>query len=223
VKHSNFRADSLAYEAGFDSSRRPPNREMYDQSHHSAAAAAALLQGWPDSRMEVLCLVLTTTGREPKQLVINMINPLRPENAGCGRSTRAASARFREKIKGIQPDIVHGQGTEREWAMAAALVRFSKRHPLHGIMRQQARRLRFAPGSYLLAGVATGKRLRSIARRSALHIHLPEDCIRRAGQKPGRAKSVAGGFLGRQAAFSKPVRPVLLNVGYVCQRKRAGN
>jgi glycosyltransferase involved in cell wall biosynthesis len=52
---------------------------------------------------------------------------------GCAQATR-------KLLKEIQPDIVHGQGTERDCAMAAVLSGFANIITLHGNMRVHARR-----------------------------------------------------------------------------------
>jgi glycosyltransferase involved in cell wall biosynthesis len=52
---------------------------------------------------------------------------------GCAQATR-------NLLKEIQPDIVHGQGTERDCAMAAVLSGYPNIITLHGNMRIHARR-----------------------------------------------------------------------------------
>ena len=51
---------------------------------------------------------------------------------GCVRATR-------KKIREIQPDIVHGQGTEADCAMSAVFSGFPNVLTLHGNMRAVAR------------------------------------------------------------------------------------
>ena len=52
---------------------------------------------------------------------------------GCAQATRSL-------LKEIQPDIVHGQGTERDCAMSAVLSGYPNILTLHGNMRVHARR-----------------------------------------------------------------------------------
>lgn len=60
---------------------------------------------------------------------------------GWGKSLFLGCAQATKKLlKEIQPDIVHGQGTERDCAMAAVLSGFPNIITLHGNMRVHARR-----------------------------------------------------------------------------------
>lgn len=60
---------------------------------------------------------------------------------GCAQATR-------KLLKEIQPDIVHGQGTERDCAMAAVLSGYPNIITLHGNMRIHARRLEHRKSIY---------------------------------------------------------------------------
>src|SRR5205823_257675 len=66
---------------------------------------------------------------------------LRSGYQGCIRAVR-------KKLKEIQPDIVHGQGTERDCALSAVLSGFPNVVTLHGNMAELARLLRARFGSY---------------------------------------------------------------------------
>jgi glycosyltransferase involved in cell wall biosynthesis len=60
---------------------------------------------------------------------------------GCIRAVRA-------KLREIQPDIVHGQGTERDCAICAAFSGFPNVLTIHGNMRLVAKFLRAKPLTY---------------------------------------------------------------------------
>ena len=60
---------------------------------------------------------------------------------GCIRAVRRA-------LRQLQPDIVHGQGTERDCAVSAVLSGFPNVVTIHGNMRQIARLNRAAPFSH---------------------------------------------------------------------------
>jgi hypothetical protein len=47
-----------------------------------------------------------------------------------------------EKLKDIQPDIVHGQGTERDCAIRAVFSGYPNVIPIHGNMAELARLFR---------------------------------------------------------------------------------
>jgi glycosyltransferase involved in cell wall biosynthesis len=60
---------------------------------------------------------------------------------------------MRKKLQQLQPDIVHGQGTEADNGLGAVFSGFPNVVTIHGNMRELARVFRSAPGSYLwLAG-----------------------------------------------------------------------
>ena len=60
---------------------------------------------------------------------------------GMGRSLFAGAIKAtREVIRAIKPDIVHGQGTERECALAAVFSGYPNVLTLHGNMRVHAKR-----------------------------------------------------------------------------------
>jgi glycosyltransferase involved in cell wall biosynthesis len=67
---------------------------------------------------------------------------LRGGYAGCIRA-------LRRKLRQIQPDIVHGQGTERYCAMAAAYSGYPNVVTVHGNMRRIARFAQARPLSFL--------------------------------------------------------------------------
>jgi glycosyltransferase involved in cell wall biosynthesis len=61
---------------------------------------------------------------------------------GCVRTVR-------KKLQGIKPDIVHGQGTERDCSISAVFSGFPNVLTLHGNMRVLAKLHRAKPWSYL--------------------------------------------------------------------------
>jgi len=116
-------------------------------------APEALLHGFatvPEARVHVV----TCTQRPMKSpekladniwfhsLVVPKIGWLRTGYQGCIRATR----RF---LRALQPDIVHGQGTERDCAISAVLSRFPRVITIHGNMRMIAKVNRAQPFSYL--------------------------------------------------------------------------
>ena len=67
---------------------------------------------------------------------------LRTGYQGCIRAAR-------KKLREIQPDIVHGQGTERDCAISAAFSGFPNVVTVHGNMRKIARANCARPFSFL--------------------------------------------------------------------------
>jgi glycosyltransferase involved in cell wall biosynthesis len=67
---------------------------------------------------------------------------LRSGYQGCIRAVR-------RKLRELQPDIVHGQGTERDCAISAVLSGYPNVLTIHGNMRQIAKLYKAKPWSYL--------------------------------------------------------------------------
>jgi glycosyltransferase involved in cell wall biosynthesis len=102
-------------------------------------APEALLQGFaamPETEVHVLSCTQKPM-KSPEKLADNIRfhsiyvprhGWLRTSYQGCIRAVR-------RKLKAIQPDIVHGQGTERDCAISAAFSRFPNVVTIHGNMR----------------------------------------------------------------------------------------
>ena len=75
-------------------------------------------------------------------LDVPKIGWLRTGYQGCLRA-------IRRKLRELQPDIVHGEGTERECALSAAFSGFPNVVTIHGNMRELAKLLNASVGSYL--------------------------------------------------------------------------
>jgi glycosyltransferase involved in cell wall biosynthesis len=116
------------------------------------AAPAALLQGFatmPDIQVHVISC-LQQPVRSPEKIADNIwyhslhvpkIGWMRTLYQGCIRATR-------KKLREIRPDIVHGQGTERDCAMRAVLSGFPNVLTIHGNMAELARLFRARIGSF---------------------------------------------------------------------------
>ena len=74
-------------------------------------------------------------------LHVPKIGWLRTGYQGCIRAVR-------KKLREIQPDIVHGQGTERDCAVSAVLSGFPNILTIHGNMRQVAKALGAKPFTF---------------------------------------------------------------------------
>jgi glycosyltransferase involved in cell wall biosynthesis len=112
----------------------------YEDAHPSfGSAPAALLQGF-EKLPEVEIHVVSCSQRRlnaPEKIGPNIwfhslhvpkIGWLRTGYQGCIRAVRKC-------LKGIQPDIVHGQGTERDCAISAVFSGFPSIITIHGNMR----------------------------------------------------------------------------------------
>jgi glycosyltransferase involved in cell wall biosynthesis len=206
------------------------NREhhrRYDlASPYFGPAIEALLQGFA-ARSDLEIHVVSCTQKpmqSPTQLAENTwfhllrvpkIGWLRTGYQGCIRA-------IRRKLRQLQPDIVHGQGTERDCAISAVFSGFPNVITIHGNMRSIARITHAQPFSYdwcaarlerftlpraggvLCNSAFTQSEVRSLARRTW---HVP-NALRREffghtrGVKPASAK------------------PIILNIGSILKHKR---
>jgi glycosyltransferase involved in cell wall biosynthesis len=132
------------------------NREHYGDyacpEPYFGTAPEALLQGFaqlPELEVHVVCCVQQPV-RSPEKiapnifyhsLVVPKLGWMRTLYQGCIRATR-------KKLREIQPDIIHGQGTERNCAISAVFGGFPNVLTLHGNMRIMAQLGRARPLSF---------------------------------------------------------------------------
>src|SRR5664279_2843520 len=113
---------------------------------HFGTAVEALMQGFalvPEVEVHVVTCLRKKAQAPPKlaaniffhSLHVPKIGWLRTGYQGCIRAVR-------KKLKEIQPDIVHGQGTERDCAISAVFSGFPNVLTLHGNMAALARQFR---------------------------------------------------------------------------------
>ncbi len=187
-------------------------------------APEALLQGFarlPELEVHVVCCVQQPV-RSPEKiapnifyhsLVVPKLGWMRTLYQGCIRATR-------KKLQEIQPDIIHGQGTERNCAISAVFGGFPNVLTLHGNMRIMAQLGHASPLSfYWLAA-----RLETFALSRSNGVV----CITNYTQalvKPLACKTwvVPNAtdlrFFKLQPEVKLELPPVLLCVGGVCPRK----
>ena len=131
---------------------REPHKDYANPQPHFGTAPAALLQGLamiPETEVHVVsCIRQPVTSPEKiapniffHSLVVPKIGWMKTLFQGCVRAAR-------KKIQEIQPDIVHGQGTEADCSISAIYSGFPNVLTLHGNMRSVARINGDAPFSY---------------------------------------------------------------------------
>ena len=120
-------------------------QKNYDVSEpYFGTAPAGLIDGFSLLEDVELHVVSCTSVRmqSPKKLAPNVYfhQPYVPK-LGWGRSLFLGCAwAVRRLMREIDPDIVHGQGTERDCAMAAVLSGYPNVLTIHGNMRVHAKR-----------------------------------------------------------------------------------
>jgi glycosyltransferase involved in cell wall biosynthesis len=146
-------------------------------------------------------------------LVVPKFGWMRTGYQGCVRATR-------KRLREIQPDIVHGQGTEMDCAMDAVFSGFANVLTIHGNMRLIAKVNRVKPFSFIWLA----------ARLEALTIPRSRGvvCITRYTQEAVAPfaprtwvlpNAVDGSFFDINAKPPPDRPPRLLCVGVVCVRK----
>ena len=206
------------------------NREhekRYDaRQPYFGTAPEALLQGFarlPD--LEVHVLGCTQQPMEsPAQLAPNVwfhslhvpkFGWLRTGYQGCVRAVR-------RRLREIRPDLVHGQGTERECALAAVFSGYPNVVTIHGNMAELARVFQARWGGYFWWAAhlenLTLRRTRGVFCNSA----YTEELVRARTPRTWRVpNAIREAFFGPSAApVEKPPHPILINIGVIIPRKQ---
>jgi glycosyltransferase involved in cell wall biosynthesis len=139
---------------------------------------------------------------------------LRTFYQGCIRAVR-------KKLREIQPDIVHGQGTERDCAISAAFAGFPNVVTVHGNVKAIADFYRSRPGSFfwLAARLETFALWKTggVFCNSAYTERLVAPVARRIWRVPNCLRRE---FFDPPTVTSRSVPPILLNVGLLSPYKR---
>jgi glycosyltransferase involved in cell wall biosynthesis len=205
------------------------NREhhrRYDLAEpYFGTAPEALLQGFAEMPELDVHVISCTQGpmKSPEKLADNTwfhsllvpkIGWLRTGYQGCIRAVR-------KKLKEIRPDLVHGQGTERDCAISAVFSGFPNVVTIHGNMTQLAMLFNARIGTYSWLAA----RLENFALRRTAGVFCnsayTEDIVRLRTKKTWRVPNPL-----RQAFLTSPQRSarsadcILLCVGVIMPRKR---
>ncbi len=188
-------------------------------------APEALLQGFAGLRDAEIHVVscLQQPVSSPEKLADNIwyhglhvpkIGWLRTGYQGCIRAVR-------RKLKEIRPDIVHGQGTERDCAISAVFSGYPNVVTIHGNMRAIANYYRARPGSFywLAARLETlvFRRTAGVFCNSAYTEGLVAPRVRRVWRVPNAVRQA---FFDVSLVQPPVALPILLNIGVLEPRKR---
>jgi glycosyltransferase involved in cell wall biosynthesis len=147
-------------------------------------------------------------------VTVPRIGWLRTGYQGCIRAVR-------KKLREIRPDIVHGQGTERDCAISAVFSGYPNVVTIHGNMAELARLFKARIGSY---GWLTARLENFTLRRTAgvfCNSAYTESLVRPRARQIWRVPNAL-----REAFFLKALpagnkfRGILLHVGVVCENKQ---
>jgi len=208
------------------------NREIQRKYHLDepvfGPAPEALLEGFKALGKEVEVHVVSCLQQMPKHspkkladntfyhpLHVPKIGWLRTGYQGCIRATR-------RKLQEIQPDIVHGQGTERDCAMCAVRSGFPAVLTLHGVMRDLPSPGWNITGLYYL--LARHLETLALSRCSGLICISPRVTTLTKGLVPRSwniPNAIRSEFLAPRNSFTRLKAPLhLVNVGVISPLKR---
>ncbi|HUJ77045.1 MAG TPA: glycosyltransferase family 4 protein, partial [bacterium] len=188
------------------------------------AAPEALLQGLallPDLEVHVLSCTQQLVAAPPKlapnvffhSLLVPKLGWARTGFQGCIRAVR-------RELKVIQPDIVHGQGTERDCALSAVFSGFPNVLTVHGNVRRVAQVTRARAFSYWWVAA----RLETLALRRACGVfcnsEYTEQLVRPYGRRTWRVPNALRTRFFTAAREPAQTGCLLLNVGFIGPRKR---
>jgi glycosyltransferase involved in cell wall biosynthesis len=203
---------------------REPHKDYANSQPYFGTAPAALLQGLamiPEIEVHVVSCLRQPVASPEKiapniffhSLVVPKIGWMKTLFQGCIRAAR-------KKIRDIQPDIVHGQGTESDCSLSAVYSGFPNVLTVHGNMRLIAALNQERVFSYnWLAARLEGfvlPRTNGVVCITNYTRNAVKDLARRTWLLPN---AVDAGFFELQAAPPPGVPPVILCVGTICPRK----
>lgn len=206
---------------------REHHRKYGITAPYFGTAPEALLQGFshfPEIEIHVLSCTQQRMS-SPEKLADNIwfhslhvpkIGWLRTGYQGCIRAVR-------RKLKEINPDIVHGQGTERECAISAALSGYPNVVTIHGNMAELARMYHARPFSF--GWMAARLEDITLPRAGGVFCNstYTESLVARRTKKTWRVdNAIRSDFfrplMGREREMGEVVR--FINIGVISKRKR---
>ena len=189
------------------------------------AAPEALLQGFAMlEEVEVHVIsCLRQPVNSPERLARNVFyhSLLVPKMAWMTSGYQGCIGAVRRKLREIEPDIVHGQGTERDCAMEAVFSGFPNVLTIHGNMAELARLFQARIGSFhwLAAKLENFalSRTAGVFCNSAYTESLVKPRARRVWRVANPVRSI---FFRPAKPLQRSDEPIIVNVGLISPRKR---
>jgi glycosyltransferase involved in cell wall biosynthesis len=208
--------------------KRDHERNYEEPTPQFGTAPEALLMGFamvPEVEVHVVSCVQAPVN-SPRKIAPNIyyhslevpkIGWMRTGYQGCIRA-------MRRKLREIRPDIVHGQGTERDCAISAVLSGFPNVLTIHGNMRSIARVNRARPFSFIWLAA----RLEGFTLPRADGVICITNYTRQAVSELNRRtwvlpNAVDAGFFEIQRRPDPASVPAGICVGAICHRKNQNN
>jgi glycosyltransferase involved in cell wall biosynthesis len=205
------------------------SRQHYGTFHEArpsfGTAPEALLQGFaelPGLEVDVLSCLQEPVAPSCRLAENIRFHALHVPKWGWMRSGYAGCIRaVRRKLRELRPDLVHGQGTERDCAVSAIFSGFPNVVTIHGNMAALARMFGARVGSFgwLAARLEdfTLRRTTGVFCNSAYTEHLVRPRARRTWRVPN---AIRDPFFASAKTSPNPQRCIVLNVGVISARKR---
>lgn len=199
-------------------------REYAKPAPYFGTAPEALLQGFatlPDVEVHVVSCAQRPMA-SPEKLADNIwFHSLHVPRAGWMRTAYQGCVRaVRRKLRELKPDIVHGQGTERDCALSAVFSGFPNVLTVHGNMRLIAEMFQARTLSY--QWLAAKLEAFTLPRSAGVVCitHYTQAAVKNLARKTWVVpNAVDAGFFDVQPEFRPDEPPVILCVGAVCPRK----
>lgn len=205
---------------------REPFREYFKTTPYFGTAPEALLQGLarlPEVEVHVVSCTQQPMHAPEKLSDNTWFHLLHVPKSGWLRTGYQGCVRaIRRKVRELQPDIVHGQGTERECALGAVFSGFPNVVTIHGNMELIANLFHARVGSYLWCASLLERLALSKTLGVFCNSAYTESAVAKRARRTFRvANAVRRDFFELPAAMSPPgAKPRILNVGLISPRKR---
>ena len=190
----------------------------YDNPHpYFGTAPQALIEGFaqcPEIEVHVISCIRKPM-RAPEKLANNIwYHGLYVPKSGWMQTLYLGCIRaVRRKLRELKPDIVHGQGTERDCAITAVFSGFPNVLTIHGNMRAIARHFHARPLSFHWLTA----RLETIALRKATGVicnsAYTEEQVRPLARRTWRVPNALASDFFHPPTAERSAEAVLLNVG----------
>jgi glycosyltransferase involved in cell wall biosynthesis len=211
--------------AFFVADNREPTRDYASPVPWFGTAPEALLEGFKEmADLEVHVVSCTQQPmRSPAKLADNIwFHSLHVPKLGWMRTGYQGCIRaHRRKVAEIKPDLVHGQGTERDSSISAVCSAYPSVVTIHGNMAELARLFKAPIGSFgwLTARLEnfTLKRTLGVLCNSEYTERLVRPRARRTWRVPN---PIRGAFFTQSKPPAMPGKCILMNVGVIQERKR---
>jgi glycosyltransferase involved in cell wall biosynthesis len=205
------------------------SREHFKDYHtpkpYFGAAPEALLAGFaelPEVEVHIICCLRSPVASTPKLAKNIYYHPLVVPKIGWMSSLYyGCSSRIRELCKSLRPDIVHGQGTERECAITAVRSGFPNVVTIHGNVKELHRLGMFGRGLYgPMASAFESEALRRTAGVLCNSDYTRSLVAPRANRTWLVPNAIRAEFFQPFTTGQKRDIPTFVVVGLICPRKR---